>query len=652
MPSTERKYKRLRSRATGAYAPSACLLLCLLGIILIPVIITNTQHRSSVPGLEPNITITQSFVQPNNAEIINSVVIINNDPTNNINITSVFNSLINGSMTCIPPFPTVIPPLGMLMCNDTYIIRSGDDVINSTISVNDMPGITNQFQVVIYPQDIIFTQSLTQINNNEIVSSLMLTNNDATSDIEIVSVFNSLIGLNMTCIPSLPTVVASGGGMLVCNDIYIIQPGDDVLNSTVIINDLFNVTEQIHVIVFPPEICNHTAVQYGENIGSISATSRFFAPSMSADGNTMGFLSRSVSVDPFLIFVQEFNGTDWIAKGANSPFMLPLEFDATSRTGVLGSTSLSDDGNTFATTFTSIPSGGPIVEFAVVYDLIGGTTWTQRGNVVRSTTSMTTDPGVGRYNFVSLSGDGNTFVFLVEPDFAEPITNVTATVYEWNGMNWGIRGSPVIVWEGSPNNVEPYSVSLSGDTNHFVVNVHYGNPNHTLFTHVYEWNSMTIDWQIKGQVLEHDSISLVFEPPFTTTISTNGNIIFAAGVYDFNGLEWIKRPDVPNLPPFSPLTPYSPSMTVDGMFVLTYDFATQIMTTSEWKPGQNEWAVCHNTSIPVFVPVGGNPPIGNVHFFHTTFSRDGMHFFSFESDTSFNPATGSGGLIRTFNFFN
>jgi len=90
-------------------------------------------------------------------------------------------------------------------------------------------------------------------------------------------------------------------------------------------------------------------------------------------------------------------------------------------------------------------------------------------------------------------------------------------------------------------------------------------------------------------------------------------------------------------------------MTVDGNFVISRTANTlDSISVSEWKPFQNEWVECVNASNTVFVPVGA---AANIRVHQTTFSKDGMHFLTFESDNFLNP-TSAGGHIRTFNFIN
>ena len=343
-------------------------------------------------------------------------------------------------------------------------------------------------------------------------------------------------------------------------------------------------------------------------------------------------------------------GTSWIQKG--QPILpLPPGFSIPTLSGSIqqqqSTISISDDGNTVAGVIVG-NIDGVLREFAIVYDFISTSMWTIRGSIIYTSPIEIGNTPVRHHNHISLSGDGNSFAFAHSPDIFVPTVNITAQVYDWNGLDWEKRGnsqllvSTIRAFINEPL-VEPIDIKLSHDKNHFLVGYYDTSndvsPISTVVFKVFEWNG--VDWQQKGQnVTKQFLIDGTVLRDNGLDISPTGDIAFMIDVYDWNESldQWIQRPEIPNIISGQE-TVYA--MSQDGNFVINSPDFTQIQIV-EWKSFQNEWVICQNVSIPV------NSLLWNLF----KFSRDGMHFITLEiSSTSLHPSTGTS-VFNTYDFLN
>jgi hypothetical protein len=518
-------------------------------------------------------------------------------------------------------------------------------VIGITIAI---PLSFSSNRVVTQEMQILVSQSLVQISNTEIAISVMLKNNDPNIDLNITTVFNSLINGSMTCVPEIPTTILSGGGLLMCYDIYVIEPMNDMLVSVTNINNEYNLTSEIQVIVFPDEICNHTATIYASLVRDTAE--RQAAPAVSADGSCIAVADRSDYVTRIQVYMLDPTGTSWIQKGQPTlPLppgfsVPPLDPDIVLQESTI---SISDDGNTVAGVLIG-EFAGFNREFAIVYDLIGSSTWTIRGSVIFTNSIENTSGDQFHRNYVSLSGDGNSLAFSHASDIFNSIVNLTAEVYDWNGLDWEKRGNSQILdsrFDGVTSGVlvEPIDIKLSADKNHFIVGYYdlrnaVGILSQVIFK-VFEWNG--IDWQQKGQ-----NVTTLYEisPAHRDVgldISPTGDIAFMLDVYDWNEAlnQWIPRPEITNGFPASsePVL----AMSQDGNFVITTPNALQAEIV-EWKPLQNEWVICQNISL--------TPSTWTYNLFR--FSRDGMHFITYDISSTVSHPNFGPAVLNAYDFLN
>jgi len=495
---------------------------------------------------------------------------------------------------------------------------------------------------------ILVSQSLVQISNTEIAISVTLKNNDPSIDLNVTTVFNSLINGSMTCVPTIPATIFSGGGLLMCYDIYVIEPMNDMLVSVTNINDEYILTNEIQVIVFPDEICNHTATLYASLVRDTAE--RQAAPAVSADGSCIAVADRSDYVTRIQVYMLDITGTSWIQKGQPT-LPLPPGFSIPPLDGSIvqqeSTISISDDGNTVAGVLIGVFDGIKR-EFAIVYDIIGGSTWTIRGSVIFTNSIENTAVEQYHRNYVSLSGDGNSLAFSHASDIFNSIVNLTAEVYDWNGLDWEKRGNSQILdsrfYGVTGFFVEPLDIKLSADKNHFIVGYYdlrnsVGILNQVIFK-VFEWNG--IDWQQKGQnVTTLYQISGTAQRDVGLDISPTGDIAFMLDVYDWNEAlnQWISRPEIPNGFPAT----HEPvlAMSQDGNFVISTPNAVQAQI-DEWKPLQNEWVNCQNISLTAF-------PSGYVLY---RFSRDGMHFITYDISSTVSHPNFGPAVLSAYNFLN
>jgi len=484
---------------------------------------------------------------------------------------------------------------------------------------------------------VILSQTLTQINNNQIRISVILKNNVINSDFNVSSLTNTLLGgVEMTCLPPIPTILSSSGGMLMCTNIYEIQPTDGLLNSTLSVNNgEIDNTEQITVVVFPTEICNRTSTQYGQDIiQPFNGAVDDYSTAISADGSVIAF-PMFVPFDQGIPQIYEFDGTNWIPKGDQNTLtvdMVPLN------NLKLISASLSDDGNTAA--LAVIAENAP-KNRALIYvkDFVGGV-WVQRGQTFIAPDENFSIPSMGGTAFiknqVAISPNGNTIALSFDTDLLNTITNASTSVYDWNGSTWVIRGEPQSIAQYDEAEIslitETWEIDISGDTDTYVVtfgSIRSGTgplppPNANAFTFVFQWNGTA--WNQRGQVINYtvtidDVVDTSFtNPGISAEISTDGNTIFNGIVYDWSELDqlWIARPLSNNvvLPELSALERSDTCMSYDGRFVAARN-RTFFFSIHEWKPLQQEWVVCSDS-------------IAGIGFFNECpFSRDGMHYLTF-----------------------
>lgn len=482
----------------------------------------------------------------------------------------------------------------------------------------------------------LFEQSLTQINNNQVSVSVLFKNN-LNETLEIQSITSDLVDL--TCIPALPIVLLPSG-IITCHGIYDFMPEDIIIiANTTAYGPNYNqtISTSIERQVFPYEICNHTAMQYGQNV-NFQAFGLFSVFDFSADGNTMVFSNYTPA---HMLIVMEYNGVNWVQKGAN--IMLPLIEDG--QNSRIHGTSISDDGNTVASTYSGTLMGEN-TEIAIVYDFIAGT-WTQRGNYVQSYYGLGPIISETMQNFISLSGDGNTFAFITEPDILNEMVNVSACVYDWSGSSWVMRGIPQTLFtyqrSVTETNIEPTDIKLSTDKNHFITKWGNLNATDTLFsqyTDVFEWNGS--QWIRLGPTIV---ISYVLDRPIiNVAISHDGSTIFDGNVYDWNGSAWVIRPRPPNIPIRFGGGYQRADMSEDGRFAIGTNNTINVLVT-EWKPLQQEWVPCLDILIPIDQDQGFSLA------YNLVFSRDVMHFMVHQSTNSGNPSFGKA-RIKTFSFMN
>lgn len=535
-------------------------------------------------------------------------------------------------------------------CCSVVLFLLGICIITTTVLVATL---APRSTVIEQPDPIILSQTLTQINNNQIRISVILKNNAVDSTFNVSSLTNTLLGgAEMTCLPPVPTIVSSSGGMLMCTNIYEIQPSDSLLNSTISVNngEIEN-TEQITVVVFPTEICNRTSTQYGQDITQAQNSAvENYPTAISADGSVIAF-PMLVPFDQGIPQIYEFDGTIWIPKGDQTT--LTVDMVPTNNLKLI-SASLSDNGNTAA--LAVIAENAPKNRGLIyVKDFVGGV-WVQRGQTFIAPDENFSIPGIGTrfiHNQVAISPNGNTIALSFDTDLTNTITNATTSVYDWNGSTWVIRGEPQSIarYDESEETLfitEAWEIDISGDANTYVVT--FGSvgtvpglvppPSANAFTYVFQWNGT--GWNQRGQTINYTVIiddvvdNLFANPGRSAEITTDGNTIFNGIVYDWSELDqlWIARPASDNvvLPELSVFDNSDTCMSYDGRFVAARN-STFFFSIHEWKPLQQEWVVCSDS-------------IAGLGFFNECpFSRDGMHYLTFGR----NFATGQV-VLETFTF--
>lgn len=230
-----------------------------------------------------------------------------------------------------------------------------------------------------------------------------------------------------------------------------------------------------------------------------AANNGFFGRSLSISSNGMrvamgsGLAGTSTTFD--IVKIYDWDGTNWIQVGAdltgdvfNDGFGLSID--------------LSSDGNTIVVGSRSTP-----MATVKVFNW-DGTSWNQIGQTISEAVSDLSFGGK-----VNISSDGNRIVVAATEEDINYSNSGSIRTYEYNGTTWVQIGSTITGTNASA--LFGLDLSISGDGNTIVITGQSG-------TFVYEWNTNTLDWDIKG--------STTSAGVSKNEVSDNGNIMMQSSV--------------------------------------------------------------------------------------------------------------------------
>ncbi len=217
--------------------------------------------------------------------------------------------------------------------------------------------------------------------------------------------------------------------------------------------------------------------------------------------------------------VLKWNGTDWVQKGnaidgeyTSDEFGISVSIDASGNTIAVGSRGFSGVGYTKVYAFNN-------------------NSWVQKG---------TTFMG-GNYNGighdVNLSANGNILALGIRENDANGTNSGSIWVYEWNGLNWMLRGNEI---HGTTTEEQfGFSVDITPDGNTIIAGAPQSNPNgfYSGLARVYKWNG--VGWVQKGLDLGGSEAGEFFG--HSVAINSDGDVISIGAPYwlsfatDFTG---------------------------------------------------------------------------------------------------------------------
>ncbi len=244
-------------------------------------------------------------------------------------------------------------------------------------------------------------------------------------------------------------------------------------------------------------------VQKGSTLYGDSVADFFgYSVDISSDGNTIvvgvpqsEYASGSGNFLVGKVEVYEWNGSDWVQKGASISGQTDIE-------GKFGSTvAISSDGNVFAASapFTT--------HYVKVYEW-NGTQWVQRGSTL-----------MGDASSVDINGDGTV---LVVGDASE--NNGVVRVYQWDGTQWTLKGSEI---KGSDTNSVAFGKTVSINKKGDVIAVGDPEANPDGLAYVFRWDGT--QWTPVGNALQGQSGERFFSR--SIYLNTKGNMV-AVGAPD------------------------------------------------------------------------------------------------------------------------
>lgn len=239
---------------------------------------------------------------------------------------------------------------------------------------------------------------------------------------------------------------------------------------------------------------------------------------MSADGNTIiagGPTSNNAGTQAGQVMVYEWDGNSWLQKG------ITLFGNTDARFGQ--AVDIDDDGNRIVVgaPYLSNTNGIADTGTVVVYEW-NGNGWDQMGLPLKGSAVAT-----GYAAELDISGDGNT-IAVSEPSYNSTVGRVV--IYTWNGAQWILKGT--FLSGTSQDEYYGSEMNLSQDGNTIAI----GSPMMPTAAvangqvEVYEWDG--VNWNIKGQAITGTSGEWLGH---SVALNDNGNILAVGAPFCDNG---------------------------------------------------------------------------------------------------------------------
>lgn len=280
-------------------------------------------------------------------------------------------------------------------------------------------------------------------------------------------------------------------------------------------------------------VCNVSFAQWEQVGGDIDGTTEgaLFGWSLvlSDDGNTMVVSSRgdSSTGTPGFIQAYSFDGAVW------TPFGNQITDESTTPTTGIPM-ALNAAGTVLALGFPQDNSGDGSVD---VY-AFDGANWVQQGNTI---SNVPTSGYLG--GAVALSETGQRLVVGAQFTFIDGVSSGEVRVYDFNGVDWELVGSPILNDQGLDSYGAWVDISDGGGT---IATASQGQGNGNGFVQVYQFDGT--DWAQQGQTLSGAALNDRYGE--NISISGDGSLILfgAPGddsvggffeTYTYDGTNWV-----------------------------------------------------------------------------------------------------------------
>ncbi len=221
-------------------------------------------------------------------------------------------------------------------------------------------------------------------------------------------------------------------------------------------------------------------IQKGTTLDGINSDDYFGREvDISSDGNTVivgAPLYDGANFNSGAIFIYEWDGTDWSAKGV--PPGGGAEYEEFGQT-----VGISSDGNTIIVG-SPYSFSGYYTGMTSVYEWSSGA-WFPKGNSIEGLSSADHEG-----TSVEISGDGNSIAIgSFNADDGNTFNAGSVRVFDWDGTDWSQRGSNV--YGSASYDLSSIGMSLSDDGNTLAVGAPWndGNGDKSGQVKVYQWNS-------------------------------------------------------------------------------------------------------------------------------------------------------------------
>jgi gliding motility-associated-like protein len=265
-------------------------------------------------------------------------------------------------------------------------------------------------------------------------------------------------------------------------------------------------------------------IQKGQSLYGINAFDLYGASvSLSDDGNTLAvgaYLNDLNANDAGLVQIFDWNGSSWVQKGSN---LLGNQLDDWFGRNI----ELNADGNTIVIGAYGGNSPGSQSGDIKVFDW-NGASWVQKGNTISGSNS---EDWFG-YS-VAISADGNTIAGGAPTNDDNGNASGHVKIYEWNGTNWAIMGTPII--GEATNDWFGFNLSLNAVGDKIVIGAPYNDAGNYDLGKVktYQWNGS--NWIQYGNALVGSNNQDWFG--FNVSMNADGNFIGVSTLkHDGNGI--------------------------------------------------------------------------------------------------------------------